>query len=181
MAKLKDTTITGNLNVSGDVQIGDASVTEAIDNIGILSAITVNGTSGSSVSLPTGTITKIELTQICASSDKNGVFSIVDGDLQVNVSGIYAIAGSVYISASSSAANAGKGVYIRDSSDKELVSAIDFFNVTSSATSGAVSTATKLVSLSAGETLRLCGRTLSTSGTAYLGNASTYLTVLKVG
>ena len=144
-------------------------------------AITVSGTAGSSVELASGTVTKIELTQICASSDTKGVFSIVSGDVQVNASGVYMIAGSVYMSATSTNPNAGKGVYIRDGNDKELVSAIDFFNITASTTSGAVATAPKLILLNAGEKLRLCGRALSSSGTAYTGNVSTYLTVLKVG
>lgn len=144
-------------------------------------AITVSGTPSTSATLNAGVVTKIELTQICASSDTKGVFSIVDGDLQVNAAGVYMITGSVYITATSVNTNAGRGVYIRDGNDKELVSALDFFNATSSSTAGAVTTASKLVSLNAGDKLRLCGRTLSTSGTAAMGNVATYLTVLKVG
>ena len=91
------------------------------------------------------------------------------------------IAGSVYITATSANTHAGRGVYIRDGNDKELASAMDFFNVTSSNVAGGMATAPKLVSLNSGDKLRLCARALNASGSASKGNVATYLTVVKVG
>lgn len=117
-------------------------------------------------------------------------FTIHDGGgILINESGTYMIAASIYSTAIRNNSFTGsivhKSVHIMNQNNIELISSSDNVNVEDGNNGehifyGVVSTAPKIVNLSAGDILYLCGRISPINGVMYTGNIGTYLTIMRV-
>ena len=105
-----------------------------------------------------------------------------DGGVYIADDGMYLILASVYLAVGTiKASNIGKGVYVKDQNENEIMGCLITAYLSNSAASGANPTIAKLVHLEEGTTLYLYSRLNNTDGTAYDDNPATYLSILRLG
>jgi len=140
--------------------------------------------SASSVSITSGTITQVELTETDAISYGGGFEITSDGGIKVTESGIYKVTGSVYHNIASSSAITRVGAYIMAGATFATATEVSSTYITRASGangSGSYGIPSKLVNLDANDIVYLAARSAGDTGTAVGNNIATWLLIEKVG
>lgn len=163
-------------------------------------ACTATGIENASTKLISGTITEVALASkennyipVSTTSDDETFLAAEDNGIRIYEYGYYLVCASAYITTNSTNGRIGRSIFVKldnGKESKEILSTTETATDNGKGVMGAISTATKLIRITAEEMnpykgasakLNLYARCSGANGTVDNDNHSTFLTVIRIG